>query len=90
MSYSFQVKAASKVEAAKKVEEQFDLVVQGQPVHAADRQAAQDAAQAFINLLAEPAEGQLVAVNVQGYVSWRAEGEFTGANIGVGASIQDE
>jgi altronate dehydratase len=67
MSYSFQVKAASKVEAAKKVEEQLDLVVQSQPVHAADRQAAQDAAHAFINLLAEPAEGQLVAVNVQGY-----------------------
>jgi hypothetical protein len=87
MSYSFSVKAATKAEAKQKVAEQFDVVVNGQPIHAADRDAAQAAANAFIDILGEPTEAEQVSVSVNGYVSWRGENNFVGANVSVGASL---
>jgi hypothetical protein len=61
MSYSFSVTASSKDEAGKKVDAELANVVNGQPTHKHDRQAAQDAAEAFINVLREPAEVKLSA-----------------------------
>lgn len=55
MSYSFSITAGSKSEAAKKVEEQLAAVVQGQPSHAADRRAAQNAAEPSSTLSPIPA-----------------------------------
>jgi hypothetical protein len=44
MSYSFSITAKTKGEAGEKVEAELAKVVNGQPSHEADRQAAQDAA----------------------------------------------
>lgn len=93
MSYSFAVRAATKDEAGKKVEEELGKVVASQPVHDFDRQAAQDAAEAFIEKLVDPAEGQEVFVYVSGSLGWKdvgddAAGKFASANISVQASIQ--
>ncbi len=90
MSYSFAVRAATKDEAVKKVEEQLAQVVTSQPVHEADRQAAQDAANAFIGQLSEPTEGNEIAVYVSGSLGWQgdmAEKNFTSANVSVNASV---
>ena len=88
MSYSFNVTAASKEEAKEKIAAELDKVVLSQPVHAADREQAQAAASAFIDVLADPADGEEIRVSVHGSVGWREEGKFTHANIGVSASRQ--
>lgn len=88
MSYSFSVTAESKVEAKEKIAGQFDTIIAAQPVHAADRASAQAAADAFVDVLKDPAENEQIAVTVNGYVSWQAEGEFTGASVGVTAAVR--
>lgn len=89
MSYSFSVRASSKAEAKDKIAAELDTVVTGQPVHAADRKAAQAAAEAFVDLLVDPVEGQLVNVSVSGSLGWRdPDGkEFTSSNVSVYGSI---
>lgn len=88
MSYSFSVTATSKAEAKEKIAAQFDTILASQPVHAADRASAQAAAGAFVDVLKDPAADEEIGVGVSGYVSWRAEGEFTGANVSVSAGIR--
>jgi hypothetical protein len=90
MSYSFAITAASKDEAGKKVEEELGKVVEAQPVHEHDRQAAQDAAEAFINALAEPGEEQQIAVSVSGSLGWTDETarNFTSTSVSVYARIE--
>ena len=71
MSYSFSVKAASKAEAKAAVAREFDRVVETQPIHARDREAALANANAVIDLLADQApDGHVIAVNCNGYVGW--------------------
>lgn len=85
MSYSFSVTAATKAEAKEKIAAEFDRVLASQPVHAVDRDAAQAAAEAFVEMLGEPIEGQHIAVTVYGSVGWRGENDFTSASVGVNA-----
>lgn len=87
MSYSFNVQAPTKEEAKAAVAAEFEKVLEGQPVHAADLPAARVAAAAFIDVLKDPTETEEVKVRVNGWVSWRAEGEFYGACFGVQADL---
>lgn len=92
MSYSFSITANTKDEAGVKVEEQLAAVVLAQPNHIVDRQAAQDAAEAFIDVLAEPSETEQIVVHVNGSVSWRNAGAgadacYIGANLSINASL---
>ena len=87
MSYSFSVVAGSKDEAGVKVEAELGKVVASQPSHEFDRQAAQDAAEAFIDVLREPGEGERVGVSVSGSLSWQSADVFTGASVNVSAWI---
>lgn len=88
MSFSFTATAASKADVHAKVDEQFDAVEQSQPVHARDRRAVLAAASACVDTLVDPAEGECVHVSAAGYLSWRAEGEFTGASVSVTAVVR--
>lgn len=90
MSYSFSVTGGSKDEAVKKVEEELGKVVEGQPSHAADREAAQNAAKAFIDILEDPAENQQIVVYVNGSLSWREENKFTSASVSVSAYLAEK
>lgn len=87
MSYSFSIQAATKDEAGIKVETELGKVVTSQPSHAADRQAAQNAAEAFIDVLREPGEGQHIGVSMSGSLSWQAADVFTGASVNISAFI---
>jgi hypothetical protein len=87
MSYSFSVTADTKVEAKEKIAAELERVASDQPVHATDRAAAQAAAESFVDLLSEPAEGQTIVVNVNGSLGWLTEGDFCSANIGIGARV---
>jgi len=90
MSYSFSVRASSKSEVGAQVAAEFDKVVASQPVHAADKQAVNDAAQAFVGILRDPGEGEYVGVSVSGSLTWSAPDDaanFTGSSISVSAYV---
>jgi len=87
MSYSFSVAADTKAEAKVQIAAEFDRIVSTQPIHAADREVAQGAAESFVDLVSEPAENQTLVVNVHGSVSWLNEDDFQGANVGIGVQI---
>jgi hypothetical protein len=84
VSYSFSVKAATKAEAIKLANEQFDSVVADQPVHEADMPAARETAAAFINLLRDDADCDCGA-SISGYISTGPEGIYQSSiNISTG------
>lgn len=87
MSYSFSVRASSKDEAGVKVEAELAKVMLAQPVHERDRQAAQDAAEAFINILSEPGAGECISLSINGSLSWRGVGDFSGSSFSVQTAI---
>lgn len=89
MSYSFGVKAATKAEAKAAVAVEFDKVVASQPTHATDKDAALAAAGAFIDMLTDPGEGQVISVNMHGSLGWNSPDptSFTGAGVGISVSL---
>lgn len=90
MSYSFQVRAATKAQAIAAVAAKLAETEAAQPAHSIDRAHAEAAATAFINLLPDDEE-QDVAVTVSGWVSGQWQGNeitsLTGANITVTAGL---
>ena len=87
MSYSFSIVAKTKSEAKDKVEEEFSNVVLSQPIHASDRNAAQKAAQMFVDSLADPSPEESITVSVYGSVGWRSGNEITSANVSIVATL---
>jgi hypothetical protein len=85
MSYSFSARGATKEEASTNVAAELATVVNGQPVHAADQEAAQAAADAFIDLLRDD-DTQDIAVSVSGSASSTDAG-LTLVNVSVTASL---
>ena len=86
MSYSFSVRAASKTAASAKVAEKLAEVVMNQSMHSKDQGAAQAAADAFIALVRDDADQDIV-VSLSGSVSWNDASELSSANVCVGASL---
>lgn len=87
MSYSFGITAATKDEAGVKVEAELAKVVESQPSHAADRQAAQDAAEAFVDVVKDPGEGEQISVWVSGSLQWTNDNVFVGASVNVNVYV---
>lgn len=90
MSYSFDFAVGTKDEAKARAASELDNVVNGQPAHAKDRQAALAAASAVIDLLID--DGSMdIRVSMHGSVGWRmnlADGDqypLTQASVGVNA-----
>lgn len=87
MSYSFSVRAKSKDDAAAKSGVSMAEVVEAQPVHKADKDAAIAAVDELLGTVVEPGEDESVTINVSGSLGWRAEGEFTSANLSVSVAV---
>jgi hypothetical protein len=87
MSYSFSITADTKDKAGVKVEAELAKVVNGQPSHESDRQAAQDAAERFIDVLRDLREGEHIGLSMSGSLSWQETGVFTGASVNISAYI---
>ncbi|SCU73478.1 conserved hypothetical protein [Cupriavidus necator] len=93
MSYSFQVKAATKAKTKAAVEAEFEKVLVHQPIHARDKAAALGNANAVIDLLPED-DSNDISVSCNGYVSWYgSHGEdqmavpLTGASVSCSAGF---
>lgn len=82
MSYSFNVKAATKAEAKAAVEAEFDKVLENQTEHERDKAAALANANAVIDLLADD-DTQDIGVSCNGYISWLVEDSAPGPLTGV-------
>lgn len=92
MSYSFNARAATKAEAMKSIVVELDKVVALQPVHGADRDQAQAAAEAFLGVITEDVTKD-VYVSVSGWVGWdgkRDEHSLTSASVNVSVSLIDK
>jgi hypothetical protein len=86
MSYSFSVKAVTKVEAKAAVAKYFDdQVIAHQPVHARDRAAVIANADAIIDLLADD-DTKDIQVSCNGYVSWSSGDALYGVSVAASAN----
>ena len=88
MSYSFQVKADTKEAVLEAAKAELDKVAASQPAHAADKDQAYTAVEAFVALVIDPAaEDKQITVSVNGSLSWTDEGRYTSASVGVNAYV---
>jgi hypothetical protein len=85
MSYSFTVRAADKNEAVEKLSAEYDNIVNSQPVHSVDREQAQAAVEAFINLVRED-EKQDILVSVSGSC-WSVEQGLNSVGLNISTSL---
>lgn len=89
MSYSFQIKAATKAEAKEAVAAKFDEVVASQSIHARDRAAVLANANTVIDLL-DTNEAKDVSVSCNGCLSWTGGADqpdvFTSASVACSAN----
>lgn len=90
MSYSFTIRAATKEQAKQVFKERFEFETARQPAHNTEKQQALSAVNAFIDLLDEDLN-QDVVVNVYGSVigTWSEDhhSSVRGANIGISAHL---
>jgi len=86
MSYSFQIRAATKADAKEKVAIQMAAIVQQQVVHAVDAEQARAAANAFIDVI-DGDENRDVVVSMNGSVSWSGDSLITSAAVSVTAYL---
>ncbi len=82
MSYSFGGKAANKAEARIKITAELDKVVNGQPVHALDRAAADNAIGAALDLLVEDGEHD-IGYSIGGSITAVEGGPIQGVSLSV-------
>jgi hypothetical protein len=89
MIYSFSVRANTKAELPALIKAEFDKVVESQPTHAVDRQAAEDVANAFVAVVKDPGENESIALSVSGSVQWTTVNAdvFNGAGVNVEVSV---
>ena len=87
MSYSFNVRAATKAAAIAMVAEKMAEVVASQPIHEADQAPVQAVAETFI-LLVRDDETQDISVSVNGTVSsYGVDTGLTSAGVGVADTL---
>lgn len=84
MSYSFTVVGADKAAALVAVAREMEKVVQQQPVHAADRDAAERTAAAFVDLLPTD-DTKDVSVSVNGWLQWTGSAQEENYSITSGS-----
>jgi hypothetical protein len=88
MSYSFSVRAATKDEAIAKVGEEFEKVVNAQPIHAKDRDAVETAAENIVAVLKND-DTRDVTVSVSGSLSWTEGDQVSYANLSINAGFAE-
>lgn len=86
MSYSFNVKAPTKGVARDEIDKRFSAMLAEQPIHQKDVFAAKDAANKFIDMVAED-DSKDVSVSVAGYLLAAADGKITAASFSVNTAL---
>ena len=91
MSYSFDVRGATKAEVIAKVSAELSKVVETQSIHSVDCVQAQAAAEAFLGVIPDNPDGKDFYISVSGSVGWagtlNVDAIVTSASINVSASL---
>ncbi|MEA3264141.1 MAG: hypothetical protein U9R07_11740 [Pseudomonadota bacterium] len=82
MSYSFSVKAASKLDLIVAGKCELVKVIEQQPVHEHDMAVANEAMEKMIGLVEEPGEGQGLSLNMSGSL-YTIDGAPKGATLSI-------
>ncbi len=85
MSYSFSVRATDKAEVKSQVALELDKVVSSQPVHAVDRDKAEDAIGSFVDLLRTD-DTQEISLSVSGSC-WEVEEGLNSVGLNISTSL---
>jgi hypothetical protein len=87
MSFSFRTSGASKAAVLAAVQEQLDSLVKTQPPHAVDAPLVTAAAKAYVDLLPEPDENQVIRADIAGSLGGTWAGDeiqsLTSVNLSV-------
>lgn len=86
MSYSYSIQAATKAEAKEKIVAEWDKIVASQPIHSSDRQAAQAAAAASVDVLREPSDSEQISVGGYGSVAYR-DSDISSMGLTINAAV---
>jgi len=86
MSYSHIIHAQTKTEAKEKIAQEWDRIVQTQPIHACDRTGAQAVANEFVDALDQDAE-QRIIVSIYGSVDYTSNNKVTSVSGTVNVSL---
>ena len=70
MSYSFNVRGASKSATQLALHQAIEELTKNQGAHKLDAVAIENNANGILNLMPEPAEGQDLVLTCSGYVTW--------------------
>lgn len=92
MSYSFSVRAPTKAKAKEEIEANLKQVVKNQEMHSRDFAAAQAAAFAFVDVLADEPDRE-IHVSVYGSLSWHGDGDTAkvrAVNVSVSAKLESK
>lgn len=94
MSYSFAVKGKTKEALMEAIKAQLEKVIETQPAHKHDQEAAvMNASRLSTLLVGEPPEGQVVWASMHGSNSTNGAGDLVSAGAGCtvyfGADVQD-
>lgn len=91
VSYSFTIIANSKAEVPALLDAEFDKVVEAQPIHEKDREAAKACGLSMLNLVRDCGEGEVLHVSGHGSLVWQTHDEtITTANVGASVSIRQK
>lgn len=74
MSYSFSVRAKSKLAALEAAAKEMDRIIESQPAHAKDRHLLANNLEAQVKLVRELEEGESYQVSGNGYMVWEGTG----------------
>lgn len=88
MSFSYQVRGASKADAMSKAVAEMAKVIEAQPVHAHDADSVQAVVETYVGLLPEPSPEQDVVIGISGSLEWQFSEMPVEAPLFVGASVQ--
>lgn len=86
MSYSFNCRGANAAELKTEVAAELDKVVEQQPIHAADRDVAEDAAGGLIDTVRYPDENEAIVANVNGSC-WRDSDDENLSGVSLNVTI---
>lgn len=91
MSYQFQLRASTKIEAREKVKQQLDQVARNQICHERDKAIHRAALAAQLELLDEPTINQDINVVMSGSLTGQWVGsdviQCYGANLSIGVAL---
>jgi hypothetical protein len=70
MTYSFNVKGASKTDVLLEADTKLDKLVKDMPIHELDKHGIQARYRDTVAAVADPDHGEIIILSIHGYIAW--------------------